>query len=133
MSTNEKDFTLFGQDEREMLKYSILIRKKMVDDKVDDGVHSNGDIRVVSEVLNGLDSSLLALAKLEQDESKNKDESEVKHELIAIMAARRGNKAPIINRTVSVPDGIYDGEILETELAPSGETLEPSDFLEEIE
>jgi len=133
MTKEEEDFTLFGQEEREMLKYSIGVRKKMVDDKVAEGIFGNGDIRVISETLNGLDSSLLALAKLDQDESKNKDDAEVKHEMVAIMAARRMERPQIGHRTTVIPDDAFDGEILDTELAEAGEVLEPSDFLEEIE
>ena len=133
MAKEEEDFTLFGQEEREMLKYSIGIRKKMVDDKVNEGIFGNGDMRVVSEVLNGLDTSLLALAKLDQDESKNKDDAEVKHEMVAIMSARRRERPRLQDRNTSVPDDAFDGEILHTEIAESGEVLEPSDFLEEME
>jgi len=132
MTEKDEEFKLFGQEEREMLKYTIGIRKKMVDDKIEEGIFGNGDMRVVNETLNGLDSSLLALAKLEQDENKNKDDGVIKSELIAIMRDRRINRTPEPNRITELPDDAYDGVILDTELSEPGEQLEPNDFLEEI-
>ena len=128
----DADKTLFGDNERNLLKYSIQIRTKMVESKVKTGIEDNRDIRVVNETLNGLDTSLLALAKLDQDEAKNQQNNESQANFLAILKNKKYNlPKPTNTITKEIPHDVYDGEILDTELVECGALLNPADFLDD--
>lgn len=124
---------LFGDEEKNILKWSIGVRETMVKDKMEEGINTNGDMRVVSETLNGLDSSILQLGKLDQDDKKLESDKGMQDAMLDIMKkAKMTKRTPTAKeRARYVDDDVFDGEILDTELQEPGRALIVEDFLDE--
>jgi len=124
---------LFGEEEKALLKWSIRVREKMVADKIEEGINTNGDMRVVAETLNGMDSSTLTLAKLDQDDKKMDSDADIQNAMLEVMKkAKMMTRVPTSQeRDIIVDDNIFIGEILDSELSEPGLPLPVNDFLEE--
>jgi len=127
--------SIFTDDEQDILDRTKKVRIDLVDNMVKGGVPEKvGDIRVLNEVLSGLDKMVQdsAANRLKHQENLNNEATkDMVSDVIKSIAVERAKNATVsvvkpVLEIEYVPD---DAEVVEGELEISPDSLNPDDFV----